>query len=91
LFDDQEQGGLLLPILILAHDYDLDPEMRPYKEPINAKRRKDLLVGIAAGIFCNLTLYMSIYMMCQNVSEETAHSTKTEREARAFGASQAFN
>jgi len=52
----------LLPILILAHDHDPDPEMRPYTEPIDAKLRKDLLVGIAAGIFCNLTLYMSIYI-----------------------------
>lgn len=50
LFDDEERGGVLIPILILAHEHDPDPEMRPYKEPIDAKRREELLVGIAASV-----------------------------------------
>jgi uncharacterized protein len=28
---DDEESGLLAPILALAHEHDLDPEMRPYK------------------------------------------------------------
>jgi hypothetical protein len=36
-----------------------------------------------------LTLCMYLYMTCQNA--KATHSTKTERESGAFGASQAFN
>lgn len=50
LFDDEEQGGALVPILILAYENHPDPAMRPYKEPIDAKRREELLVHIAAGV-----------------------------------------
>jgi uncharacterized protein len=50
LFDDEAQGGSLIPILILAHEHDPDPESRPYKDPIDAERREKLLVGIAAGV-----------------------------------------
>jgi uncharacterized protein len=30
LLDDEEHGGPLIPIMILAHEHDPDPEMRPY-------------------------------------------------------------
>jgi uncharacterized protein len=50
LFDDEDHGGSLIPILALAHENDPDPEMRPYKEPISAERREKLLVGVAAGV-----------------------------------------
>jgi uncharacterized protein len=50
LFDDEDHGGSLVPILALAHENDPDPEMRPYKEPISAERREKLIVGAAAGV-----------------------------------------
>jgi uncharacterized protein len=50
LFDDEDHGGSLVPILALAYEHDPDPEMRPYKEPISAERRKNLIIGIAAGV-----------------------------------------
>ena len=37
LFDDEDRGGLLVPILALAHEHDPDPGLRPYKEPMNGK------------------------------------------------------
>jgi yecA family protein len=33
LFDDEDHGGLLVPILALAHEHDSDPTLRSYKEP----------------------------------------------------------
>jgi uncharacterized protein len=50
LLDDEEHGGLLVPILALAHEHHPDPEMRPYKEPMSAERREQLIVGIAASV-----------------------------------------
>ena len=50
LFDDTEHGGAVLPILALAHEHHPDPEMRPYKEPMSAERREQLIVGVAASV-----------------------------------------
>ncbi|MGE3703242.1 MAG: UPF0149 family protein [Hyphomicrobiaceae bacterium] len=50
LIDDKEHGGVLVPILALAHEHDPDPTMRPYKEPIDAERREQLVIGAAAGV-----------------------------------------
>ena len=35
LLDDEKQGGCLVPIFVLAHENDPDPEMRPYKRAIS--------------------------------------------------------
>jgi uncharacterized protein len=50
LFDDKEHGGPLVPILVLAHEHDADPEMRPYQGNIDVERREKLILGIAAGV-----------------------------------------
>ena len=50
LLNDEEHGGWLVPILALAHEHDPDPEVRPYKEPITAEARENLIVGAAAGV-----------------------------------------
>ena len=50
LLDDEEHGGLLVPILALAHEHHSDPQMRPYKEPMSAERREQLVVGVAASV-----------------------------------------
>ena len=44
LLDDEKQGGCLVPIFVLAHENDPDPEMRAYKRAISAD------VGAAAGV-----------------------------------------
>ncbi|GAB6037687.1 YecA family protein [Fundidesulfovibrio butyratiphilus] len=48
LLDDEEHGGVLVPILALAHEYDPDPEMRP--EPIDTERRDLMLVMISTSL-----------------------------------------
>jgi uncharacterized protein len=50
LFDDEEHQGALLAILILFHEHDPDPEMRPSKEPIGAQQRENLIVGAAVAV-----------------------------------------
>ena len=50
LLDDEKQGGCLVPIFVLAHENDPDPEMRPFKEAIGAEQREKLIVGAAAGV-----------------------------------------
>ena len=48
LLDDE--GGPLIPIMILAHEYDPDPEMCPYKDNINAELRDKLILGISGAV-----------------------------------------
>ncbi len=62
LFEDDNHGGSLVPILALAHEHDPDPEMRPYKEPISAEQREKLIIGAAAGV-------MNIYRYFQSYDE----------------------
>jgi uncharacterized protein len=50
LFDDEEHQGALVPILILFHEHDPDPEMRPSKEPIDPEWREKLIVGAAVAV-----------------------------------------
>ena len=40
----------LVPILALAYEHDPDPEMRPYKDGIDAERGEKLILGAAAGV-----------------------------------------
>jgi len=50
LFDDKEHACLLVPILVLAHEHDPDPEMRPLKGNIDVERREKLILLIATGV-----------------------------------------
>ena len=49
LLDDEDYGGSLVAIFALANENNLDPEMRPYKDPISADLRETLIAGAAAG------------------------------------------
>jgi uncharacterized protein len=42
--------GMELPIFVLAHENDPDPEMRPYKRAISAEEREKLIISAAAGV-----------------------------------------
>jgi len=48
LMDDQNESGALLPMMMLAHEHDPDPAMRP--KPISPERREDLLEKMVAGL-----------------------------------------
>jgi uncharacterized protein len=59
LVNDDAHGGPLVPIFALAHEHHPDPRMRPYKEPISAERRENLLIGAAAGVM-NIYKYFRV-------------------------------
>src|SRR6266403_1006346 len=44
LFDDEEHGGPLIPILALAHEHDPDPEMRPHKDNSDVELQEKLIL-----------------------------------------------
>jgi uncharacterized protein len=50
LFADEGHGGPLVPILALAYEHDPDPEMRPYKDNIDAELRDKLILGISGAV-----------------------------------------
>lgn len=50
VFDDEERGGPLVPIMALAYETHPDPEMRPFREPISEEKRMDLIAAAAAGV-----------------------------------------
>lgn len=48
LVNDEERRGCLVPIMMLYHEHDEDPKMRP--KPISAEQREDVIVRMAAGL-----------------------------------------
>ena len=48
LVNDEEHGGCLIPMMMLYHEHDKDPEMRP--KPISAEKREEVIVHMAAGL-----------------------------------------
>ena len=54
LIEDEEHGGWLLPMMILRHEHDEDPEMRP--EPISPEKRRDVIVAMGAGLMEHLSV-----------------------------------
>jgi uncharacterized protein len=74
LFDDENHGGSLVPIFVLAHEHDPDPEMRPYKEPITAERREQLIIGTAAGVM-NIYKYFRRHPLLSNGHPDPDDST----------------
>ena len=48
LLNDEEHGGCVIPMMMLYHEHDDDPEMRP--EPISAEQREEIIVHMAAGL-----------------------------------------
>jgi uncharacterized protein len=49
LVNDEEHGGCLIPMMMLRHEHDEDPEMRP--KPITPEKREEVIVHMAAGLF----------------------------------------
>ena len=48
LLDDEQHGGCLVPIFMLAHEHDSNPDLRP--PPISPPKREDILTRLTAGI-----------------------------------------
>jgi uncharacterized protein len=48
LVNDEKHGGCLIPMMMLHHEHDEDPETRP--EPISPEKREDVTAHMAAGL-----------------------------------------
>ena len=48
LLADDEHGGCMIPMLMLYHEHDEDPAMRP--KPIGAEQREKVIESMAAGL-----------------------------------------
>jgi uncharacterized protein len=48
LLDDDDHGGCMIPMLMLYHEHDEDPSMRP--KPIAPEQREKVIVSMAAGL-----------------------------------------
>ena len=48
LMDEEEHGGCLVPMMMLFHEHDEDPKMRP--KPISPEQREKALLHMAAGL-----------------------------------------
>jgi uncharacterized protein len=45
---DEEHGGCLIPMMMLCHEHDEDPAMRP--KPISPEKREEVIVHMAPGL-----------------------------------------
>lgn len=70
LFEDEERGGPLVPIMALAYENHSDPAMRSFKTEIDKAKRTDLLVGAAAGV-----MQLHRHFLKQRSSDTHASST----------------
>ena len=57
LINSEEHGGSILPMLMLYHEHDPDPEMRP--KPIALEQREDIIAHMAAGLLQIYRHYLS--------------------------------
>ena len=48
LLADDDQGGCMIPMLMLHHEHDKDPALRP--KPIAPEQRKEIIESMAAGL-----------------------------------------
>jgi uncharacterized protein len=48
LINDEKYGGSLIPMMVLYHEHDEDPKMRP--EPITPDKREQVIALMAAGL-----------------------------------------
>ena len=71
LLDSEEHGGSLLPIMLLAHEHDPDPQMRP--KPVQPEKREELLQMMTAGL-------TRIYRYLQPHRESTAHALSDDAQ-----------
>ena len=54
LVNHEEHGGCLIPMMMLCHEHDEDPEMRP--EPISPEKREEVIVRSFPSVILLLSL-----------------------------------
>ena len=78
LMDDEDHGGCLVPIMMLFHEHDEDPKMRP--KPISPEKRENIKAHMAAGL---LQAYR--YFREHRRVSPAAHTSETRRNASKIG------
>jgi uncharacterized protein len=78
LVDDEEHGGCLVPMMMLCHEHDEDPEMRP--EPISPEKREEVIVHMAAGL---VQAYR--YFRAQRRAGASAHRSEPRHNVSKVG------
>ncbi len=78
LMEDEEHGGCLVPMMMLCHEHDDDPEMRP--EPISPEKREEVIAYMAAGL---LQAYR--YFREQRQVSASLHANNRRRNAPKVG------
>jgi uncharacterized protein len=78
LVNDDEHGGCLIPMMMLCHEHDEDPEMRP--KPISPEKREEVIVHMAAGL---LGAYR--YFREQRRVNPSAHTSDLRRTVPKVG------
>ena len=78
LMDDEEHGGCLVPMMMLFHEQDEDPKMRP--KPISPEQRENIKAHMAVGL---LRAYR--YFREQRQVSPSAHASKPRRNAPKVG------
>lgn len=79
ILDDDEHGGLLVPIFALAHEHDPDPSMRPYKDPMSGARRRQLVTAIGE----NVPAVYRYFLARRRLPSEAKRRTETHRRPGA--------
>src|SRR5439155_15080891 len=79
LVNDEDNAGCLIPMLVLYHEHDEDPEMRP--KPITPKMRTNVIAGMALGL---LEAYR-IFREQREKDVAIATATPTARRGKKVG------
>lgn len=82
LMDDEEHGGCLVPMMMLFHEHDEDPKMRP--KPISAEQRDEVIAGMAAGLL-RAYKYFREQRQAYAGSASVRHSSDSNRSTSKIG------
>jgi len=74
LVRDEKRGGCIFPMMLLHHEHDENPKMRPY--PISAEERERLINKMAAGLLTAYKCFRERREMCPE---------RTSREVTSVG------
>jgi uncharacterized protein len=83
LVNDEKHGGCLIPMMMLHHEHDTDPKMRP--KPISPEQREDVIVHMAAGL---VQAYR--YFRAHRQVNASAHKSEPRRNAPKVGRNDPF-
>lgn len=72
LVTDEENGGCVVPVMMLYHEHDEDPELRP--GPIDREKREEIIVRMAAGIVHAYRYFRAHPQLTARADEAEAHT-----------------